>query len=480
MRRGLAIAALFTAAGALLTATAATEAIGDPPSPAAATAAPGVIAPATTPYDSAWPQFSPDGGSIVFGSTREDGDWEIHVMRADGTGVRRLTRSPGRDAHPVFTPDGRSILFQSPRGNPDGNIDLWSMHADGADPRRLVEAPGFDGVPAASRDGKKLVYQHGTPVGEGWHWEIHLADADGLHDRALTAHGWNSQVPVFSPDGRRLILFANPGGRDRLFLMDLATRAVTPLVPGAPAAPGTPAASGTQAAPGTPSPPGDWDDQVPSFSPDGRFVAFTSTRDGGRDLYRIEIATHAITRLTTGFDIWSQAAWSPDGTRILFSAKAGGVEEIFSVAATGGEPVRLTRGAEGMRPGDARLEVKAALASYARLLQGMDSAGIAAAYEEHGELLDPGMAPLKGRAAITAFLDSFQGVVIESSSMTPETTEVWGTAALTWGAYAQRVRVGDKPAEDYRGRFVAEWSRQSDGRWLLRRLLTQPAPGGGQ
>jgi ketosteroid isomerase-like protein len=222
----------------------------------------------------------------------------------------------------------------------------------------------------------------------------------------------------------------------------------------------------------------DYDDQVPSFSPDGRFVAFTSTRDGGRDLYRVEIAGGSVLRLTKGFDVWSQASWSPDGKRILFSAKSSGVDEIFSIDSGGGEPVRLTRGAEGMRPGDPRIEIESALAEYAGNLRAMDSARIAAAYEPDGELLDPGMAPHKGPAAIKAFLDSFQGVVIESASMTPESIEVWGAAAVVFGTYAQRVRVGDTPARDYSGRFVAEWARQSDGRWLIRRLLTQPSPAG--
>jgi len=453
---------------AALAAAAALVSVAIIPAAAAGTGAP-VPTPATstTPYDSAWPQFSPDGGSIVFGSTREDGDWEIFVMRADATVAQRLTRSPGRDAHPIFSRDGRTIVFQSPRGQAEGEVDLWTMQIDGGAPRRLTSTPGFDGVPAQSPDGRTLAYQHGVKQGEGWHWEIHVMDADGGRDRALTKNAWSSQVPVFTPDGRRFVFFANPSGHDRLFLMDVATRKVAPL-----AAPRASAAAPTSVV--------DYDDQVPSFSPDGRFVAFTSTRDGGRDLYRVEVATGSVLRLTTGFDVWSQASWSPDGKTILFSAKQKDVDEIFSIASGGGEPVRVTRGAEGMRPGDPRLEVEAALAEYARNLRALDSAKLSAAYEPDGELLDPGMAPHRGPAAIKAFLDSFQGVVIESAAMTPESSEVWGTAAVVFGTYAQRVRVGDTPAADYRGRFVAEWAKQPDGRWLIRRLLTQPSPAGSQ
>ena len=60
--------------------------------------------------------------------------------------------------------------------------------------------------------------------------------------------------------------------------------------------------------------------------------------------------------------------------------------------------------------------------------------------------------------------------------MTPNVTEVYGDQAFQWGTYAQRVVVPGQPAADYSGRFVAQWSRRGDGRWLIRRLLTQPSP----
>jgi TolB protein len=318
--------------GALVAGVLLVFASGSAPKPAAK----GATAESTAaPYDSAWPQFSPDGQSLVFASTREDDDWEIYVMKADGTGAVRLTHARGRDAHPIFTRDGKSILFQSPRGgsdpaaNPDpGAVDLYIMDADGSNQRPLITGPGFDGVPSLSMDGRTLAYMHGTPKGDSFHWEIHLADADGKNDRALTAGGWSSQVPVFDPAGGRIALHADPKGRNQLFLMDLATRVLTRL-----------AAS-------------DGADEVPSFSPDGRYVAFTSTRHGPRDLYRVAVANGEVRQLTANRDVWSQGGWSPDGLRIAFSAKVQGHDEIFLVdadahASDGPAPTRLTHGSEG-------------------------------------------------------------------------------------------------------------------------------------
>jgi uncharacterized protein (TIGR02246 family) len=127
--------------------------------------------------------------------------------------------------------------------------------------------------------------------------------------------------------------------------------------------------------------------------------------------------------------------------------------------------------------GDARHDVESALQEYSRLLKAADAAALAAFYTTDGELLDPGMDALKGPEAIRRFLASFGEVRIESASMTPDVTEVYGDQAFQWGTYAQRVVVPGKPAADYSGRFVAQWSHGTDGRWLIRRLLTQPSPG---
>ncbi|HUD70467.1 MAG TPA: DUF4440 domain-containing protein, partial [Dongiaceae bacterium] len=436
-------------------AAAATPPATPPAAPAGGT--PAAAPPAGAPYDSAWPHFSPDGRNLVFSSTREEGDWEIHVMQADGTEAKRLTRSPGRDAHPYYSPDRKEILFQSPRdgGGSEGEVDLYAMDLDGGNVRRLTTAKGFDGVPVPAPAGTLLAYMHGTRAGEAWHWEIRIAERGGRRDRALTQNAWSSQVPSWSPDGKRMAIYADPQGRDQLFLLDVANGKATPLAP----------------SPGA--------DRTPAFSPDGRFVAFTSTRHDPagdqRDLYRVEVATGMVTRLTTGFDLWSQPAWSPDGGRLAFSAKRQGLDEIFLLDLDGGAPVRLTRGAEGWRSDDPRFRLEAAVQEYARLTRAMDAERLAAAYETDGALVNPGMEALVGREAIRKFLASFTDVKVTANSMTTSAIELYGDTALVWGDYDETVVMGDKPPAQYHGRFVSTWGKGPSGRWLVRRMLTQPS-----
>jgi len=74
------------------------------------------------------PMYSPDGLKIAFISTH-DGDPEIFVMNANGTGLRKLTDNTAVDAAPSWSPDGRKVVFSSDRS---GSFELYSMNADGS------------------------------------------------------------------------------------------------------------------------------------------------------------------------------------------------------------------------------------------------------------------------------------------------------------------------------------------------------------
>ena len=90
-------------------------------------------------------------------------------------------------------------------------------------------------------------------------------------------------------------------------------------------------------------------DTAPAVSPDGRLVAFVSDRDGGSDLFVLDIASGDVSRVTRGLSVRGQASWSADGRRMLVSAMATGVSEVYSVGRDGSGVTRLTKGTEGLR-----------------------------------------------------------------------------------------------------------------------------------
>jgi Tol biopolymer transport system component len=116
----------------------------------------GAITTLTSGYDN-FPLWSPRGDLIMF-SRLEQGDYEIFTIKPDGTGVRRLTSSPGNDAHQGWSPDGERIVFASSRmGFKDEVIytdapqpygELFVMRSDGSGVEQLTDNQWEDGTPA--------------------------------------------------------------------------------------------------------------------------------------------------------------------------------------------------------------------------------------------------------------------------------------------------------------------------------------------
>ena len=105
-----------------------------------------------------FPDWSPRGDWICFTSNREDKDYEIYVIRPDGTGLKRLTHLPGNDAHSTWSPDGEWIAFSSGRAgfkdevalhphNPQSYGEITVMRADGSEITALTDNPWEDATP---------------------------------------------------------------------------------------------------------------------------------------------------------------------------------------------------------------------------------------------------------------------------------------------------------------------------------------------
>jgi Tol biopolymer transport system component len=104
------------------------------------------------------PRYSPNGSKIAFQSTR-DGQPEIYVMNADGSGQTRLTNNPAWDTAPAWSPDGTKILFTSLRDGPMSPA-LYVMNADGSNQTRVTA--GSDGVWRTSPTAPVVFTEEGT------------------------------------------------------------------------------------------------------------------------------------------------------------------------------------------------------------------------------------------------------------------------------------------------------------------------------
>ena len=266
-------------------------------------------APATrlTVHDAfdASPDWSPDGRRIAFDSDR-DGNWEVYVMNADGSGVTRLTDNGAADEFPAWSPDGRRIAFES---NRDGNWEIYVMNADGSGVTRLTYNDAFDSGPDWSPDGRRIAFDSNR---DG-NWEIYVMNADGSGVTRLTDNGAADGFPAWSPDGRRIAFESNHDGNPEIYVMNADGSGATRLTYN------------------------DAGDSFPAWSPDGRRIAFHSHRDGSFDIYVMNADGSGATRLTYNGAADGFPAWSPDGRRIAFHSNRDGNFEIY-VMNTAGEP----------------------------------------------------------------------------------------------------------------------------------------------
>ena len=128
----------------------------------------------------------------------------------------------------------------------------------------------------------------------------------------------------------------------------------------------------------------------------------------------------------------------------------------------------------GSAPNAARAEVEAAMQRYMAAARAVNADSMAASFAPDGELLEPGIPVVASRDSIRAFMGSFPGVRVDSATAVADTIEVMGDVAFYWGSYFERLAFPGQPASEQHGKFVIEWSRQSDGRWFIRRYYRIP------
>lgn len=301
-------------------------------------------------------------GAVLFVSNRS-GSAQIHMMRADGSGERALTRGPEENTEPAWSPDGRRIAFTSYR---DGNAELYVMDADGANPKRLTTERQTDNSPAWTPDGR-IVFRS---MRDRWA-NFYVMDADGSNLKALTSTQLDKGSPVISPDGR-WIAFVGHGelGRSDIHVMSAAggeaknvTGTLSTAQKSFPSwAPDSKRLAFVEARglglnikaidPDGANPVSITDNvytnAFPIWSPDGKRIAFVSSREGTRtelargDIYVMNADGSGATNLTRHPDEDNYPAWSADGARILFVSLREGRAQIHSIAVNGGEHRRLS------------------------------------------------------------------------------------------------------------------------------------------
>jgi TolB protein len=193
------------------------------------------------------PRLSPDGQRIAYVGFA-DGAPHVRIMDVDGSNDRPLLQSPAMSFAPAFSPDGRKIAFSMAA---QGNTDIYLVDANSGYPQRLTTTPGIDTAPSFSPDGSRIVFESdrsGSP-------QLYVMNANGSGQARVSFGPGSHGSPAWSPRGDLIAFSRWDGSKLSIGVVGADGSGEKMITDG-------------------------WQDERPSWAPDGEFLVFARTQQG--------------------------------------------------------------------------------------------------------------------------------------------------------------------------------------------------------
>ncbi len=225
------------------------------------------------------PRWSSDGTKIIFSAERNR-QWGIFLLDFITMREKKVFFSQATNIGGDFLPNGYEFTFSSSK---DGTPDLYIMNLNNNNVKKLTSFYGIEISPSVSPDGKYIAFvsdRSGSP-------QIYTMQMDGSDLRRITFEGSYNTSPAWSPKGDKIVFTGRIGSKNQIFIINPDGTGLTQLTT-------------------------EGNNEDPSFSPDGRYITFSSDRDVIKGIYIMRANGEAQRRVTPKSLKSYSPRWSPN------------------------------------------------------------------------------------------------------------------------------------------------------------------------
>ena len=268
--------------------------------------------------------FPGKNGKIAYVAFRlTNGTAEIYTINPGRGGkTHQITYSyNATEFSPSYSPNGKKIAYMAPEGSDGSDSEIYTINAGGGGGKtQITHNKTEDYEPSYSPDGKKIVYGNGG--------ELYTIDVRTGHRVQITHNDTEEYNPSYSPDGKKIVYVSGGSANaTELYTINASGGGKTRL---------------------THNNKADYD---PDYSPDGKRIAYTGSDTFGdlnldkaeTDIYTIKAGGGDKTHVTNTDNVDEfQPSYSPDGKKIAYTGYKGNAGELYTIHVGGGDKTNLT------------------------------------------------------------------------------------------------------------------------------------------